>query len=56
MTIHNTAAMTLGRKGDVSRQMLWMIVLLILLLVIVALVYGGAWDMIHNIFINEALK
>jgi len=45
-----------GKKGDVERYLLWTIVLLILLVVIIALVYGGAWNLIENLFIKKWSK
>lgn len=47
---------SIGKKGDVERYLLWTIVLLVLLVVIIALVYGGAWDLIENLFIKKWSK
>jgi hypothetical protein len=46
----------IGKKGDVERYLLWTIVLLVLLVVIIALVYGGAWNLIENLFIKKWSK
>ena len=47
---------TIGKKGDVSRYVLYTIVLLILLIVIIALFFGGADRLIKGLFIKDFLK
>ena len=42
-----------GRKGDVTRYMLWAIVLLVLLIIALALFYTGAYSLIESIFLDQ---
>lgn len=47
---------TIGKKGDVSRYILYTIVLLIMLIVIIALFFGGAGILFKGLFIKDFLK
>jgi hypothetical protein len=40
-------------KGDVSRYLLWTIVLLIMLVIALVLLYEGAFGMVQNMFLNQ---
>ena len=46
----------IGKKGDVNRYILYMIILLILLFLIITLFYGGAFAMFKNLFFKEFLR
>lgn len=46
----------IGKKGDVDRYILYMIVILILIVLIMALFLGGMETVINNVFIKEVLN
>jgi hypothetical protein len=48
--------LSLGKKGDTERYIVWFVILSILFILIIALFYGGAIQMIRNLFVKMVLK
>lgn len=46
----------IGKKGDVDRYILYMIVILILIVLILALFFGGMDTVLKSLFIKEVLN
>lgn len=42
-------------KGELTRQMMWVIILLILAVLILALFYSAAYEMIHDFIMGKIL-
>ena len=49
------ATPTLGKKGDVNRYILYLVILMILLILILVLFFGGAHTLLKNLFFKEVL-